>query len=133
MPQNIDPFLKSVPISVLGLILIAAVLGFVFIPLFWRHDKDAAREKARTFSGKRWYVKSVSAGERGSYLLIYSAEKDRAKASLYFRPSHPSVALIRDLKHLDIVEFEFIEEPMERAPETELCAYLKLKRICSFS
>lgn len=111
----------------------AVVLAIVIAPLIYARDKITAQANARKMADMRWYVKDVYATDSGGMLTLYSEGKDRIEAKLFVRPFHPDLPLVRTLGYLDIIEFDFAETPLDRAPDIEICAYLRIRRVGSFA
>lgn len=153
--QHATEFLRALPAWQFYAITISFFLLLVILYRLIFFDAPVASNEAREFSKKiatqKWYVKEISAFDKGLVRLMDSGawhdypmnvEKDGIGATVMtftttdlertpliipFRPGHPSKDVLRQLRYLQVVEFDFHEKSLECALETELCAYLTLK------
>jgi len=135
------------------MLVVLALFAFMFKVFYWDLPRAGSETKfsAEQVAKHKWYVKGASVFERktvqwldskgwneiehgssrmdegAAVLKLYSTDRKRQELTLAIRPGHPSVKALKRLSYLDIVEFDFVEKPLECALDTELCAYLVLK------
>lgn len=135
------------------MLLTLALFAFIFKFFYWDLPRagSGTKSSAEQVAKHKWYVKGASVFERktaqrldskgwreieygnsrmdegAAELKLSSTDRRRQELTLAIRPGHPSVKVLRRLTYLDVVEFEFVEKPLECALDTELCAYLVLK------
>jgi hypothetical protein len=123
----------------IGIGIIAA--GFIFAIGLWRRisaGPSAARmhavmEGIGGLRSHRWYVKEKVQLRGGIGLVIAMEGYSKHRTLISFRSGHPSIPVVSELVHMDIIEFEVEKDPMECALKEELCAYLKVKKVGHFS
>jgi hypothetical protein len=126
----------------LNSIFLVALLIFLFwlswfvflkIPGTMRQMAGAAKKNARRIARLSWYVKDTTPFENACLLHMFSQERERKEIALFFNSDHPSSEVIGGLTHLDIVKFDFQEEPLECAVPMERCAYLQVRKVGHFA
>ena len=145
------PAWQFYPLMLFVLLLVMLMGKFLWrdLPKEGEHTKSLARK----ISQEPWYVKSISVWERATVrfmnnngwhemehskdvpaqevgttvVRLASVDPRREPLTIPFRPSHPSVAEIKELSYHDEIEFEFQEDRLECAQVIDLCAYLTLR------
>lgn len=137
-----------------GFMLLVLILFIFLFKIFWWDLPRAGtgtKSLAEEIAKQKWYVKQVSIFESkiawrldskgwqkinyasgkefvdGAVLKLSSTDRSRQELILTFRPTHPSVKMLKNLTYLNIMELQFVEKPLECALDTELCAYLMVK------
>ena len=134
-------------------LVVLALFAFMFKIFYWDLPRagSGTKSSAEQVAKRQWYVKGASifgrktaqwldskgwseieyggdkADEGAAVLKLSSTDRKRQELTLPIRPGHPSAKALRRLSYLDVVEFDFVEKPLECALDTELCAYLVLK------
>src|SRR5579872_1936213 len=95
------------------------ILLYVLMPLFvcpicWRimkHVHSSVRKNAKFFSRpeQKWYVISVNIKKDFTYLTVRSCGIDRHECTLAFQRIHPSIGVLKQLNHFDVVRFRFTD------------------------
>ena len=135
-------------VSIVCLVIGISIFTFIDIPRFTSNMKKTAEQIVR----HQWDVKGISLLEANRFLLLdpggwkqadkkyppneagtaflklTSVDGVRHPVEIPFRQNHPSIDELRNLTYLDVVEFDLQKEALKCAADSDLCAYLTLRR-----
>jgi hypothetical protein len=139
------------------IMLFASILFTIMAKRFYwdlPRARNSAKALALEVSKQKWYVQGASAfgrkntacldsegwgmvteydgdkADNGSTeLRLASFDSPRSSLTILIRPGHPSIQALLNLTLITVVEFNFVEKPLECARNTELCAWLVLKNL----
>lgn len=99
-----------------------------------KKEAKVARVFAEEIVGlKWWFVESKTIINRrhhyseGTSIRLQSLKWPERYIIIPFRPAHPSIKTIMAYEKGQIIGLELVDQPLECALETELCAYLLVK------
>lgn len=112
------------------LFIYAPLLLIFLIWFFWRRTPLTARRvksRAKMIAEMKWYVKGLGVFPDTVILDIATYGRRRDRLIIPFRKNHPSAVQLEKLRHLELIEFDFVDKPLDCALDSDVCAYLQLR------